>query len=98
MKLRNCFISLINYHFFTRENEFSINDWVILTSYLLCHWTDCISLLSIIAWRNFAAVLAEGTSKNLIFGVPSIKTAAKFRQATMLNKEMQSVQWHRRYK
>jgi len=36
--------------------------------------------------------LAEGTPKNLIFDVPSIKITAKFRQATMLNKEMQPVQ------
>jgi len=47
--------------------------------------------LSIIAWRNFAAVLIEETPKNLIFDVSSIKTAAKFRQAIMLNKEMQLV-------
>ncbi len=56
--------------------------------YPLYHWTGCISLLSIIAWRNFAAALAEGTPKIWFFGVPSIKAAAKFRQATMLNKEM----------
>jgi len=48
--------------------------------------------LSIVAWRNFAAVLAEGTLKNLIFDVSSTKAAVKFCQATMLNKEMQSVQ------
>jgi len=48
--------------------------------------------LSIVAWRNFAAVLIEGTPKIRFFDVPSAKTAAKFRQAIMLNKEMQSVQ------
>jgi len=47
--------------------------------------------LSVVAWQNFAVALAKETP-NIFFGVPFAKAAARFCQATTLNKEMLPVQ------